>query len=192
MDHRLKRGALAESGYSVLVVNPYYRTARGSIVAEGKTFHDPGIRELLMPHARSLSPATCLTDGRAFVAWLDQQAVVDSKRKIGTTGYCMTGSYAMRLAAAMPAPSTDGVRRTRLFTTKRRLNERGHDCWRCLNASWLCLILAIRDQASSNIPNPLLSTRLSIFRAIPLGFLVPLSHWRTVDVLVLRHFAKTG
>ena len=31
-------------------------------------------------------------------------------------------------------------------------------------------------QAFSNIPKPLLSTRLSIFRAIPLGFLVPLSH----------------
>lgn len=93
---------LAESGYSVLVVNPYYRTARGSIVPEGKTFRDPGIRELLMPHARSLSPATCVTDGRAFVAWLDQQAVVDSDRKMGTTGYCMTGSYTMRLAAAIP------------------------------------------------------------------------------------------
>jgi carboxymethylenebutenolidase len=93
---------LAQSGYSVLVVNPYYRTARGAIVPEGKTFGDPGIRDLLMPHARSLSPATCVTDGRAFVSWLDQHSAVDSKRKIGTTGYCMTGSYTMRLAAAIP------------------------------------------------------------------------------------------
>ena len=58
---------LAESGYSVLVVNPYYRTARGAVVPEGKTFRDPGIRELLMPHARTLSPDTCVSDGRAFV-----------------------------------------------------------------------------------------------------------------------------
>ncbi len=93
---------LAESGYAVLVVNPYYRTFKGQIVPDGKTFRDPGVRELLMPHARSLSPETCVTDGRAFVAWLDAQPSVDTDRKIGTTGYCMTGSYVMRLAAAMP------------------------------------------------------------------------------------------
>jgi carboxymethylenebutenolidase len=93
---------LAESGYSVLVVNPYYRTARGAVVPEGKTFRDPGIRDLLMPHARSLSPETCVTDGRAFVEYLDSQPSVDTNRKIGTTGYCMTGSYTMRLAAAIP------------------------------------------------------------------------------------------
>ena len=93
---------LAESGYSVLVVNPYYRTVRGAVVPEGKTFRDPGIRDLLMPHARTLSPETCVSDGRAFVAYLDQQPSVDTDRKIGTTGYCMTGSYTMRLAAAIP------------------------------------------------------------------------------------------
>ena len=93
---------LAESGYSVLVVNPYYRTHQGQIVPDGKTFRDPGIRDLLMPHARSLSPETCVTDGRAYVEWLDQQQSVDTGRKIGTTGYCMTGSYVMRLAAAIP------------------------------------------------------------------------------------------
>ncbi len=93
---------LAQSGYSVLVVNPYYRTAKGAVVPEGKTFRDPGIRDLLMPHARTLSPETCVSDGRAFVEYLDQQAAVDTSRKIGTTGYCMTGSYTMRLAAAIP------------------------------------------------------------------------------------------
>ncbi|MDH3441262.1 MAG: dienelactone hydrolase family protein [Gammaproteobacteria bacterium] len=93
---------LAESGYSVLVVNPYYRTHKGQIVPDGKGFRDPGIRDLLMPHARSLSPGTCVTDGRAYVEWLDVQESVDTSRMIGTTGYCMTGSYVMRLAAAIP------------------------------------------------------------------------------------------
>jgi carboxymethylenebutenolidase len=93
---------LAESGYSVLVVNPYYRTAKGQVVPDGKTFRDPGIRDLLTPHARSLSPETCVTDGRALVRFLDSQPSVDTDRKIGTTGYCMTGSYTMRLAAAIP------------------------------------------------------------------------------------------
>ena len=93
---------LAESGYSVLVVNPYYRTHKGPIISEGEYFKDPAVRERLMPHARSLSPDTCVTDGRAFVSYLDQQAAVDTGRKVGVTGYCMTGSYTMRLAAAMP------------------------------------------------------------------------------------------
>lgn len=93
---------LAESGYSVLVVNPYYRTIKGDVVPEGKSFRDPGVRDLLMPHARSLSPETCVIDGRAFVKYLDEQRSVDTSRKIGTTGYCMTGSYTLRLAAAMP------------------------------------------------------------------------------------------
>ncbi len=93
---------LAESGYSVLVVNPYYRTHKGAILPDGGSFRDPAIRELLMPHARSLSPETCVTDGKAYVKFLDAQKAVDSSKKIGTTGYCMTGSYTFRLAAAMP------------------------------------------------------------------------------------------
>jgi len=93
---------LAESGYSVLVVNPYYRTVKGAPVPEGSKFGDEGVRDILMPHARSLSPETCVSDGRAFVAYLDAQPSVDTNRRIGTMGYCMTGSYTMRLAAAIP------------------------------------------------------------------------------------------
>ena len=93
---------LAESGYSTLVVNPYYRTAKGPVIEDGESFSQPDVRKRLMPHARSLSPETCVSDGRAFVDYLDAQASVDTSRKIGTTGYCMTGSYTMRLAAAMP------------------------------------------------------------------------------------------
>lgn len=99
---RMMGKRLAESGYTVLVVNPYYRTARGAVVTEGESFGDPDVRARLMPHARSLSPETCVSDGRAFVRYLDAHASVDTGRKIGTTGYCMTGSYTMRLAAAIP------------------------------------------------------------------------------------------
>jgi carboxymethylenebutenolidase len=99
---RMMGKRLAESGYSVLVVNPYYRTAKGAVIEDGESFGQPEVRERLMPHARSLSPETCVTDGRAFVTYLDKQPSVDTSRKIGTTGYCMTGSYTMRLAAAMP------------------------------------------------------------------------------------------
>ena len=99
---RMMGRRLAESGYSTLVVNPYYRTAKGSVIEDGESFGMPAVRERLMPHARSLSPETCVSDGEAFVKYLDAQSSVDTNRKIGTTGYCMTGSYTMRLAAAMP------------------------------------------------------------------------------------------
>ncbi len=94
---------LAQSGYSVLVVNPYYRTVTGQVTPDGKSFGDPETRAMLMPHARSLSPLTAVSDGKDYVSWLDSQASVDTTRMIGTTGYCMTGSYVMRLAAAIPA-----------------------------------------------------------------------------------------
>ena len=99
---RMMGSRLAESGYSVLVINPYYRTQQGPVIPEDKGFRDRGMRDTLMPFARSLSSETCVTDGTAFVDWLDGQAEVDTGRMIGSIGYCMTGSYCIRLAAAMP------------------------------------------------------------------------------------------
>ncbi len=93
---------LAEAGYSVLVVNPYYRSVKGAVISEGESYADPAVRERLAPLRGSLSNETIATDGRAFVAYLDGQKPVDKKRKIGVTGYCMTGSFAMRIAADLP------------------------------------------------------------------------------------------
>jgi len=93
---------LAQSGYSVLVVNPFYRSARSPVVAEGASFQDPAVAAIVRPMAGQLNSATHVTDARAFVAWLDQQATVDSGRKIGTMGYCMGGPIVMRTAAALP------------------------------------------------------------------------------------------
>ena len=94
---------LAESGYSVLVVNPFYRTKRAPTAPEKANFDDPETRKLLMGLKGTLSPATARTDAQAFIAWLDTQSVVDTKRKAGTTGYCMSGPIAFETAAALPA-----------------------------------------------------------------------------------------
>jgi len=99
---RMMGRRLAESGYSVLVVNPYYRSRRAPILPAGVTFQDPGVREQVMPLMGSLSPTTHLTDARAFVSFLDDQAAVDSGRMMGTMGYCMGGPITMRTAAARP------------------------------------------------------------------------------------------
>jgi carboxymethylenebutenolidase len=93
---------LAESGYSVLVVNQYYRERRAPVAPEGATFQDPGVRESIMPLMRTLSPTTHVTDAQAFVSFLDEQASVDPDRMMGTTGYCMGGPITMRTAAARP------------------------------------------------------------------------------------------
>jgi carboxymethylenebutenolidase len=93
---------LAESGYSVLVVNPFYRTRKAPVVAPGDNFGNPAVREVLIPLAGTLNATTHVTDAKAFVAWLDAQPSVDKRRKIGTTGYCMGGPIVMRTAAAVP------------------------------------------------------------------------------------------
>ncbi len=100
--YRLMGKRLAESGYAVLVVNPYYRVARSPVTEPGESFQDASTRENVMPMARSLSAETNVTDAKAFVAWLDAQDAVDTGRPIGTTGYCMGGPMTMRTAAAIP------------------------------------------------------------------------------------------
>ncbi len=92
---------LAESGYAVLVVNPFYRKQKAP-TAEGASFSDPATRERLMGLMGSLTAETNVVDAKAFVAWLDKQTVVDTKKKMGTTGYCMGGPLTMRTAAALP------------------------------------------------------------------------------------------
>lgn len=93
---------LAESGYSVLVVNQYYRTTRAPVVQPGEHFGQEATRDRIIPLMRTLSPETHVTDARAFVSFLDEQAPVDGNRKIGTMGYCMGGPITMRTAAAVP------------------------------------------------------------------------------------------
>jgi carboxymethylenebutenolidase len=94
---------LADSGYSVLVVNPFYRTKHAPTSPDNPDFNDPPTRAALMALAGSLTPQTAVTDARAFVGWLDTQPSVHKHRKIGTTGYCMGGPFTMRTAAEFPA-----------------------------------------------------------------------------------------
>ena len=89
---------LAESGYSVLVVNPFYRVKKAPTADNGSS---TPIQQL-MPLARALNETTQMTDAKAFIAWLDQQKSVATNRKVGTQGYCMGGPIAFRTAAAVP------------------------------------------------------------------------------------------
>ncbi len=89
---------LAESGYSVLVVNPFYREMKAPTAEKGAATPIPS----LVPMMQKLNEQTHMTDAKAFIAWLDQQPSVAKNRKIGTQGYCMGGPIAFRTAAAVP------------------------------------------------------------------------------------------
>jgi len=93
---------LAEAGYAVLVVNPFYRTKKAPTSSPHADMEDPATREALMALAHSLTPETEVTDAKALTAWLDQQPSVDKSRKLGTTGYCMGGPLVLRTAATNP------------------------------------------------------------------------------------------
>jgi carboxymethylenebutenolidase len=89
---------LAESGYSVVVINPFYRVKKAPTAANGAATPIPD----LLPLAQALNETTQMTDAKAFIAWLDSQPSVAKDRKIGTQGYCMGGPMAFRTSAAMP------------------------------------------------------------------------------------------
>src|SRR5947207_10439270 len=89
---------LAESGYAVLVVNPFYRAKKAPTAEAGGA---TPIQDV-MPLARGLNETTHMTDAKAFIGWLDQQSSVAKNRKMGTQGYCMGGPIAFRTAAAVP------------------------------------------------------------------------------------------
>lgn len=89
---------LAESGYSVLVVNPFYRVKKAPTAEAGSA---TPIADLI-PFARALNETTQMTDAKAFIGWLDGQKSVAKDKKVGTQGYCMGGPMAFRTAAAMP------------------------------------------------------------------------------------------
>jgi len=89
---------LAESGYSVLVVNPFYRVKKAPTADAGSKTPIPQ----LMPLAQALNETTQTTDAKAFIGWLDGQSSVAKNRKMGTQGYCMGGPFTFRTAYAMP------------------------------------------------------------------------------------------
>ena len=93
---------LAGSGYAVLVVNPYYRKQRAPVAPEHADFDNPATRDALMSLRNTLTPATTQTDALAFVRWLEGQGPVDRNKRMATSGYCMTGPFTLRTAAALP------------------------------------------------------------------------------------------
>ncbi len=94
---------LAQAGYAVLVVNQFYRSTKSPIVQAGESFDQPAVRDRIMPWRAALTPAAVTSDGKTFVAFIDQQKETDTRRGIGSAGYCMGGPMVLRTAAGTPA-----------------------------------------------------------------------------------------
>lgn len=93
---------LASTGYSVLVVNPFYRQRHAPVVPSGVNFAEEAARAIVTPMAESLTLQRSTIDAKAFVEFLDDQRSVDRKRKIGAVGYSIGGPFVIRTAAAVP------------------------------------------------------------------------------------------
>lgn len=91
---------LAVEGYAVVVPNPFYRDAKGAVVGENEELF--AAIDRLRPYASHLTPEAVVTDATAIAGWLDGQEAVDASRKIGAVGFCMSGPYTIRAAAALP------------------------------------------------------------------------------------------
>jgi carboxymethylenebutenolidase len=95
---------LAADGYSVLVPNPYYRVTRApGIDMTNFSFQNQADMAKLRPLMGSINaPGAAEKDAVALIAFLDAQKPVDTKKKIGTQGYCMGGPLVMKTCAAVP------------------------------------------------------------------------------------------
>ena len=94
---------LAGEGYAVLVANPYYRDIAAPQFADFADFMaQKGFEKVGPWREKAGKPDAVDRDAKALVAWLDRQGAVDTKRGIGTQGYCMGGPYTVYTAAAAP------------------------------------------------------------------------------------------
>lgn len=100
---RMMARRLAERGYAVLVVNPYYRDVAGEQFEDFAAFRAGGGFGKVGPWRGKLTAEPIMRDARAIVGWLDRQASVDTARGIGTQGYCMGGPFTVWTAAAVPS-----------------------------------------------------------------------------------------
>jgi carboxymethylenebutenolidase len=92
----------ASDGYAVLVPNPYYRTSKAPGLPTDLDFNSAADRDKIAKVRAPLTDEAVTADTVAYVKYLDSQAVIDTKAKMGVFGYCMGGPFTMQAAAANP------------------------------------------------------------------------------------------
>jgi carboxymethylenebutenolidase len=98
--HREMAKRLAEKGYTVLMPNVFYRTTKPPVIDVTIGMGDERTMKRFGELRAPMTPEAVERDGRAYVNFLAERSAV-SAGSIGVVGYCFTGSFAMRTAAAM-------------------------------------------------------------------------------------------
>jgi len=93
---------LAASGFTVLVPNPFYRTSKPPGLSLDIDFNNPADRAKIDVLRAPLTGDAVMQDAAAYVTFLDSQAAVDRRVKMGVFGYCMGGPMTLQAAAAVP------------------------------------------------------------------------------------------
>ena len=94
---------IAAQGYSVLVPDPFYRSAKAPVFDASFSFQNQADMAKLQGLMGALNAAGAAEqDAVAFIAFLDSQKQVDKSKKVGTQGYCMGGPLVVKTAAAVP------------------------------------------------------------------------------------------
>lgn len=96
-----KAQTVADAGYAVLMPNIYYRDVNGPAVPEGQSFRDDDVRPTLFEYAGRLTPKAQAQDFQALLATIDAEDEC-ANGPVGVVGYCMTGGFALRMAAYHP------------------------------------------------------------------------------------------
>ncbi len=99
--HRGMAKRLAESGYTVLLPNVFYRTGRPPMFAFTPKMGEERTMKRFAELAGPMTPAAMERDGAAYVDFLAADKSVSSA-KLGVVGHCFTGAMAMRTAAVRP------------------------------------------------------------------------------------------
>jgi carboxymethylenebutenolidase len=94
---------IASEGYSVLVPNPFYRSAKVPVFDTSFSFENANDMAKLKQVMGTLAePGRAESDATAYIAFLDAQPQVNKSKKIGTQGYCMGGPLVVKTAATVP------------------------------------------------------------------------------------------
>jgi carboxymethylenebutenolidase len=93
---------LSASGYTVLLPNFFYRSGRTPVMKQNFDFANADDRAFLDRLRAPLTPEAVTRDALAYIAFLTAQPSTRRGSKIGTQGYCMSGPFTIRTAAAAP------------------------------------------------------------------------------------------
>lgn len=93
---------LAVHGFTVLVPNPFYRSAKPPGLPIDLDFNNPADRAKMDALRAPLTSEAVMQDAAAYVKFLDAQSMVQARAKMGVFGYCMGGPMTLQAAAANP------------------------------------------------------------------------------------------